>query len=1473
MNEHDTIAYQNRLATYRDNLRHLLVCLKATPEQETLLRAIEEARRSIAEHKQILRERGVMVDDLPEELDTALPNTPANPSVSPKDQADQIYPPDHLPPPMIPPPTLNNYQQTHGAQGTFLGSVNIHLAPLTPETETPDRIREIRAYLQQANLFFHADDDPYRGLLTFQPEHADRFFGRDRLVVSLIKRHLSYRSFLAVLGASGSGKSSLVRAGVLPMLMSGALNGSKHWRYLTMKPGPNPLDTLARELAVFQGGGVDAMRSLQEDLARDDLALLFIARQVAQREGQRLVLFVDQFEELWTLQPTDPIKRADWQEQQQRQFIRLLLSAAVEPGGPLVVIVTLRADFLHRAAEEPGLAPVLADNDAIVSSMSQEELRQAILYPARQAGGDFEAGLVERLIEEVYGQVGTLPLLEYTLLRLWKQRRPDGTMTWDAYHKLKGVEGALAEQANELVQTHYASPEKRDALRYLLLRLVQPGEGVLDTRRRVRLVDLIADGQTLDEVRILLQPLIDERLLTSGLDAGVEQLLSTTNLEKLGQEATVEISHEALIRGWPLLNGWIDEAREDLRVQLQLEEASREWERQSESVDLLWSRLRLEDVEERIKQGRIQPSARDRRFLDASHAEEQRRAEEQRIAEENRRRLAEEQRNASRLRRFLGVAGTLLVVALVAAGFAVASQRAAEQAQARADEANLRAQLLARAGEALSVVQQNPERAMVLALASLPKSQPESAEPLQRRALSSAFDDIRLTWILKGHTATVIKAEWTSDARGVFTVSEDGSAKSWDANTGFLKHTFSNENCPVIDGSLSPSGKIVLTVSLKSICFWDFSSGELIKNLSSNDDVIAVNWYKNNESVAIFQRDGLILFLDIQSGSITKDIQIQSESRVFLVRSILVSPNGRYVAIIRDIGPVYIWDLDNGKKIRNIDVESFSTNVMTWSHDSKRIITGSNDGLTYIWNVENGKSIQLSNGATPFVSSISIASWSPDDQRIATGNSDGSIRIWDANTGDFIRGLTGHTGLIVSIDWSPLTSAILTAGSDNSARIWFVDEGILFYTLPGHIGGLTVAKWNSEGNILTAGGWNARIWYSGWKSLHMFYESGSGMVLKSKWDNSGKYILFGTYNGYINNWNAETGDKIIDIKNTGIPVRSIDWSPDGRFFAAIGQENNIVNIWNMSEKKTIRRFKHNGDVVNLSWSHNGKYIACSADKGIYIWDAQSGDLVHKFADNGLLSAPSIEWSPDDKLIMSSAGDLGNNFIHIWNVETGVFMYGDQGMSTMVTTVSWRPDGSSFLAAFDDGTIHISESKTGQQIRLLRGHSGEIHAAAWSADGKYILTGGSDATARIWDSASGDVIRVFQGHSLNVAAVSWSPDGKTILTGSYDNTARVWDVATGQTLQILQVYFGAVVKASWNPNGKTLLTAGLGGQVHVWLTDPQLMAAALTRRICNVYQRDDAAIRAEVPGWEWRGCDAELAAVADDLKEYDRLRGQ
>ena len=469
---------------------------------------------------------------------------------------------------------------------------------------------------------------PFRGLQVFEEEHADLFFGREALTQHLVEQLRADR-FLAVIGPSGSGKSSLVRAGLVPQVRKGALPGSDGWPIMLLKPGPHPLEMLATRLLPHLGNNADpiaARQSLLGTLERDERGLhsaVQVALAAASDSG-RVLLIVDQFEELFTLCRDDA---------ERQRFIANLLYASAIAGGQTIAIITMRADFFGKCATYPDLAARVAERDVLVGPMDAEDLRRTMLGPAEQVGLNYEKGLVETILDDLGSEPGELPLLEHTLLELWEQRRGDW-LTTDVYHAIGGVQGALAQRADAL----YArlTPAQEAAARRVLLRLTQPGEGTEDTRRRAPLTELLPAGAGAADVEAVVRELADARLLT-------------TSTDERGAEV-VDVAHEALIRGWPLLQGWIDEDRDALRTQRRLTEVAAEWAANNRDASYLYRGARLSEAQEWAMRT-DDMNELERAFLDASVT-----------ARETERRTARR-----RVRRTIGgLAGALAVISALA---------------------------------------------------------------------------------------------------------------------------------------------------------------------------------------------------------------------------------------------------------------------------------------------------------------------------------------------------------------------------------------------------------------------------------------------------------------------------------------------------------------------------------------------------------------------------------------------------------------------------------------------------------------------------------------------------------------------------------------------------------------------------------------------------------------------------------------
>lgn len=418
--------------------------------------------------------------------------------------------------------------------------------------------------------------NPYKGLRAFRAEDRADFFGRDLLINQLIQTLSEIDAtarLMAVVGPSGSGKSSVVMAGLLPALQDGAFEDSAEWVYLDpIVPGIHPVENLTAALATMLPQR--SQTSIREDLdQKSSRGFHLLARQIVGSKPVRLVLYVDQFEELFTLTADDT---------ERQQFIDLLTTAATEPDGLVSVLITLRADFYDRPMLYTELGNLIGACTVPVLPMSLADLQEAVHKPALNAGLQFDDGLVSELIFEVRDQVGALPLLQFTLDQLYEQREGQ-RLTMNAYRAMGGVQGALARHA-EATYNKLSSPELKELARVLLLRLIEPGNIEQEiTRRRAAISELILTDDT------------QTALLREVAAAFVSARLLVTN--RIADEETVEVSHEALIREWDRLRDWVNEARADLRFQRKLNTDIMQWERHNRAPELLYQGVLFVEAE------------------------------------------------------------------------------------------------------------------------------------------------------------------------------------------------------------------------------------------------------------------------------------------------------------------------------------------------------------------------------------------------------------------------------------------------------------------------------------------------------------------------------------------------------------------------------------------------------------------------------------------------------------------------------------------------------------------------------------------------------------------------------------------------------------------------------------------------------------------------------------------------------------
>jgi WD40 repeat protein len=1166
---------------------------------------------------------------------------------------------------------------------------------------------------------------PYRGLEPFDEGHADVFFGREDDTRRLCER-LSGSRFVAVLGASGSGKSSIVKAGLIPALRADALLHSAEWTIRTMTPGASPLAGLAAQLAHVAVG--DSMQRTLDALAADERTLdLAVALALADRPpGERLVLVVDQLEEVFTLCRDEGERAA---------FLANLIYAATIPGGRTIVVVTLRADFYYRCAPYPPVRGVLAFQHLLIGPLGDEGLRRAIEEPAWATGFTLEPGLVDTILADVGDRPGTLPLLQHVLLEVWRRRR-GRLLALDAYVESGGVQGALAKHADAVYDE--LSEAQRDLTERVLLRLVQPGEGTEDARRRVDVEELVTAGDERAAVDAVVSRLADERLLTTSRDETSEARL-------------VEITHEALLKGWPRLRSWVERDREALLAHRRLTEASREWERSGRDDGLLYRGVRLAAWRPSADQG---AGSRRRRLTEAVEWRARRDRSLNQLehdfldASEGR---AQRERTARRRRIRLAFAALVAAVAVVA-GVAIIALHERDLAMSR--------ELAASSTSQLSV---DPGLSVLLASEAMGHAHTTEAE----QALERAVADYRPFTVLSGHKGPVFGAVFSPDERWALTAGADGTARLFDAATGKTLAIMRGDGRALNGPAFSPDGQLAVAGGEDGTArVWQVPSGRAVAVLRGHKALVRAPAFSHDGRLIVAaSNDGTARVWRARTGrqlSVLKGHNGPVQSAAF-------SPTARNVVTAGSDGTARVWETATGRSVAVL--RGHNDNLLhtaSFSSNGRLVVTASRDGTARVWSAATGepRAVLRGHGAP-----VGVAAFSPDAKHVVTGGEDGTARIWNA-AGDEERVLRGHTAPVETAIFSADGRSILTAGEDRSARLWDTKTAGQVAVLRGHKDAVLSAALNRDatGVLTSSSDGTARVWHASPGEAVTVLRGHTNEVGSAAFSPDGRRVVTASFDTTARIWDASTGKTLLVLRGHSAPVRSAAFSPNGdRIVTA--SEDGSTRVWDAASGRRVLVLKgHEGKVKSAVFSGDGhRLLTAGADRTARIWDATSGRSLRVLRGHSEEVEAAV-FGRHDQLVATASED---NTARLWRAATGKRIATLQGHTDQLEGIAFSGDGRRLVTASSDDTARIWDVAAGRTVMVLEGHDGDVESADFSLDNRFAVTGSDDKTARVWDAATGRTLVIFRGHETDLESAAFSRDARLIATTSEDRTARIY----------------------------------------------------------------------------------------------------
>jgi len=1133
--------------------------------------------------------------------------------------------------------------------------------------------------LDPARRITSDEDSPFRGLLPFTERHAGLFFGREPEIGAVVER-CRLQPVLAIVGPTGSGKSSFVQAGLVPRLRE-----QGPWVVLQLRPTSRPFHSLASRLQRIDrdttsdplaDGNIQPARTsgdvkrLAEWLRGAPGRLALELRSVAEERGCAVLLVVDQLEEIFTLTSDESIR---W------RFIKAICAAADDPLEPIRVVFTIRDDFLGRLAISSEVQQALTQV-TVVQSLGPAALRDILLGPVESLGYSYEdPALIDEMVAAASGELASLPLLQFSAQTLWEQRdREDKLLLRSVYESMGGVAGALATHADGVLDG--LSDGERVVARELLLRMVSASR----TRK------LISRGQALAGLD---EHDGEERAAQVLAKLTASRLISVTRpRDKTEDSAMLELAHESLIHTWRTLARWVDDSQDELSFLADVGQSAELWHKRGCRQEELWQGEALHDALRMLRRCVSPAPAAVQRFLDEANVKETR----------------------SIQRRRLLMIGTFAVLLAAVAVFAFQVRQAdrqhaiADQLRQLADQrhaeglcegaraamkqnsllearAKLRLALEIENSSAARVLWWQLENepvlwsrrlgAMIYAVAVSPDgnhiavaSQDHTVQLLDAATRQSLR-------VLRGHDDQVFAVRFSPNGKQIASGGWDGNVRLWQRDSGTVDHVLRGHRGGVRAVAFSPDGALLASGSMDgSVRIWDRVTGQPKAKLSGHvSAVFCLAFSPDGHHLASGSRNGTIRIWDPKSGhskQVLRDLRGEARAVVFSPDSKLLASGGGQ--------RIHLWDSQNGKHKAVIEGHRGAIMGLDISHDGNRLASASSDKTVRLWSLPSGKPLRVFEDHSDEVYSIVFA---PGSERLIAAGKDRVVRLWDLRVAPKPRLVGGHGSAVYDASFSRDGNQIASAGRDGTIRLWDTMSGRQKRIVRGHSGGVRRARFSPDGNWLASSGIDASLRL--WRLPSATQQSSIAARTHS--------IAF-LSNSSALAWGGSGGLRLWDI---------------GR-----GQNNELSG---------------HGAEHGLSISADDAQIATGDNDGkVWIWDRLSGKLLREL-DGHDDEIWNVAFGPHGKQLLS--GSLDGRVL-LWDLDTG--------KSRLLTQFSGRaydpafdPEGKHAAASGSETEARLIDLTSGK-VRLLRGHRAEVNSLTFSPNGKHILTSSDDGTIRLWD---------------------------------------------------------------------------------------------------------------------------------------------
>jgi WD40 repeat protein len=1143
---------------------------------------------------------------------------------------------------------------------------------------------------------YSEEQNPFRGLQAFGERHCGLFFGRDAETLEFLEL-LRERAVLPVVGPTGAGKSSFVMAGVIPRLRERG-----RWQVLQLRPGTDPFSALASRILSGEGGAA-ASTSLLSGLPQprtagdldtapatgaeerpvdvEDLALRLseapsllglLLRRLAVQESSRVLLFVDQLEELSTLVEDREVRL---------RFMEALCTAADDYQDPVRVIFTLREDFFSRLSRGAGVRQAMSQV-TVIRSPDPDALEEILTRPVVAMGYSYDdPELCREMISEVQGEPAALPLLQFAASTLWDLRdRRDRLLRREDYRKMGGVGGALAAHADGVLEG--LSDDELLLVRQLLLRLVT-AEGT----RRVVPRGLLLEGLGPDAERVLIR-------LTHSRLVSVHRSLSDP-----GGDVELELAHESLISTWSRLTRWLEETREEIGFLQEVRQAAELWQRRGRDEEL-WQGDALGEALRMARRCTTPVPGLVQAFLEAGQRKEHRRAWRNRLL-------------------LVGAIGLLVLASVV---FYYQKEQAETQRR-RADQGRREARR--RLSESLL----EGARADLLAGRWLEaraklRASLEVRDSVGGRALWKRLRRDPTLW-RRQMGAMIYDVAFSPDGGTVAVASLDHTVYLLDARTRAVRRRLRGHRDQVWNLAYSPDGRRLASGdSSGKVLLWELASGQRRLLGRLDNAVTCISYGPGGDRLAAGGTGGQVVVWPLNGG--TPLVLRGHNSRIL---ALAFSPDGEILASSAMDSTVRLWDR-SGAAVRVLEGIWTGSDGLAYSPDGKLLATGGADGVLRLRDPRSGRVLRKIAG--PPEGNLDLA-FDPRGQQLALVGRDHKVSLFNVKTGRRTQILEGHTAEIKGISFGPRGRTLVSAADENSVRLWDLGPGLHSPRRPpGHGAPVYGPAFSQDGKRLFTGGSDGalNVWDAASGKLLRTFPGHDEDVIDLAVSPDGKWLASASRDKTVRIRGLAQGRLRQILQGHYSGVLSVAFSPDGKQLATGGQDREI-RLWDLKQGGSRRLKGHTGVVMTVLYSRDGRRLfSAGYDSTIRIWDVVSGRQL-KLLRGHSAGIFGLALSPDGSTLASSSRD---DSIRLWDTRSGRSRV-LQGFSGQAYHIAFHPGGRLLGAPLAGGTALLLDLQGGAPT-VLRGHRGEVNYLRFDPAGERAVTTSDDGTVRLWETRSG-----------------------------------------------------------------------------------------------------------------------------------------